>query len=434
MTITRLIAPVIALIFSVIPAVAQGLFSPVLTVNDLSITQYELEQRERLLSVLRTPGDPVEEARTGLIEDRLRLAAARRAGLELTEEGLATGIEEFAGRANLNGEQFLAALAQEGVAEETLRDLVSAGLLWREVVQGRFGAAAQVSPAEVDRALELASGRGGARVLLSEIIVPLTPENENEARQLMADLSDRITTLAGFASAARQYSASRTARIGGRLDWLPIANVPPQIRAQVLTLNPGQVTDPVVLGPGIGIFQLRALEETESVLPDPQALEYVEILIPGGQSEAALANAAALESSTDTCDDLYTPAKRLPAEYFQRVIAPIEEVPTDVALALAKLDPGEVSTELVRQDGEFLAFLRLCGRTFAPRQNNAAPSTTAAAEADAESEGEDDDAAVELTSADERAQVRQQLFQQRLNSLAEAYLQELRADAIIIEQ
>ena len=41
------------------------------------------------------------------------------------------------------------------------------------------------------------------------------------------------------------------------------------------------------------------------------------------------------------------------------------EIPQDVAIELAKLDPGEVSTALTRANGETLVFLMLCNRTTA---------------------------------------------------------------------
>ncbi|MBP6771266.1 MAG: hypothetical protein KA171_26050, partial [Reyranella sp.] len=52
-----------------LPALAQGnAFSPVIKVNDSSVTGYELEQRIRFLQLLRFPGDIAAEAEKGLIE------------------------------------------------------------------------------------------------------------------------------------------------------------------------------------------------------------------------------------------------------------------------------------------------------------------------------------------------------------------------------
>ncbi len=404
-----------------LPAAAQSLFGTAITVNEMVITQYEIDQRARFLTLLRAPGDPVEQAREGLIEDRLRLSETRRAGINPSPEEIQEGLEEFAGRANLTADQFIQAIGQAGVAAETFRDFVAAGLAWRTFVQGRFGPRSQVSDAEVDRALSQSTNtRGSVRILLSEIIVPAAGPNEARNRALIQRLSETLKTTGAFAAAARRYSAAPTRGRGGRLDWLPIGQVPPALRAAVLVLEPGEVTDPINLGPGIGIFQLRDLEETEGDAPDTLALEYVKILIPGGDSEQARAEAQKLRDNYDTCDDLYKPAQSLPPEYFERVTQAAGEVPGDIALEMAKLDDNEVSSTLTRQNGAFKVYLMLCGRTLDIL-------------ADDEGEPELDENGDPLPVVDERDQTRQQLFQQRLASYADSYLEELRADAIIVD-
>ena len=100
------------------PALAQSPFQTVLTVNQLAITQYELDQRELILRVLRSPGDPSVEARKSLIDDRLRATAIRDAGVSLSQEEIQEGITEFASRANRGAEEFIAALNQEGIATD----------------------------------------------------------------------------------------------------------------------------------------------------------------------------------------------------------------------------------------------------------------------------------------------------------------------------
>lgn len=394
------------------PAVAQqsqqGLFQTAITVNELVITNYEVQQRSRFLQLLNSPGDPETLAREGLIDDRLRLSATNAAGVVPTEDQILDGMEEFAGRANLSAEQFIKAIEQRGVAAQTFRDFVTAGLAWRQLVQSRFAARSQISDTEIDRAIALQGGRGGARLLLAEVILPLAPPVAERNRALAQRLSESIKTEGAFSAAARRYSASPSRGRGGRLDWLPIGNVPPALRAAVLTLGPGEVTEPINLGNALGIFQLRALEETDAETPETQALEYVTVLFPGGRNADTLDQARAFEARYDTCDDLYTPAKDLPPEYFDRQVLPASEVPGDIALELAKLDSNEVSTALTRQNGQFLVYLMLCGRTLETPV------------------GEDGE------QVDLRAQVRRQLFDQRIGSFADSYLEELRADALIV--
>lgn len=389
-------------------AAQEDLFSTAITVNGDIITNYELEQRERMLILLRSPGDPVEEARKGLIDDRLRLQEAKRVGIVPSEEEIKKGMEEFAGRANLSATQFIGEIGKQGVAEETFRDFVTAGLAWRSYVQQRFGPQSRVTPDEVDRALSLQSQRPDARLLLAEIILPLPPQLAERNRALAKRLSNTLKTEPAFSAAARKYSASSTRERGGRLDWMPLANIPPQLRSAVLTLAPGEVSDPIDLGNAVGIFQLRGLEENTTQTPETQILDYVTLLFPGGRTAETISEARAFSQKYDTCDDLYTPAKELPAGYFDRKTTPIAKIPGDIALELAKLDDNEVSTALTRQNGEFLLYLMLCSRR---------PETPV------------DDEGKEI---DLRRKMQERLFNQRISSFADGFLEELRSDAVIV--
>lgn len=408
--LTRIFTFLAAALFALPATAQQGLFQTAITVNDLVITNYEVDQRARFLTLLNSPGDPETIAREGLVDDRLRLGATNAAGVIPPEDEVLGGMEEFAGRANLTAEQLIVVLDQRGISQQTFRDFVTAGLAWRQLVQGRFGPRSQVSETEIDRAMALQGGRGGARLLLAEVILPLAPPVADRNRALAQRLSETVKTEAAFGAAARRYSASPSRGRGGRLDWVPIGNLPPAIRTAVLTLGPGEVTEPINLGNAVAIFQLRGLEETESETPSAQALEYVTVLFPGGRTSETLAQAQGFQDRYDTCDDLYTPAKDLPPEYFDRQVLPAGDVPGDIALELAKLDSNEVSTALTRQNGTFLVYLMLCGRTL---------------ETPIGEDGEE---------IDLRGQIRDQLFNQRITSFADSYLEELRADALIVEK
>ena len=381
------------------PALAQSPFSPAVTINDRIVTNYEISQRVLFLEVLNAPGNLQERAREALIDERLQQEVGARFGLLAGPDDVETGMEEFAGRANMSTEAFLGALQNEGVAPETFRDFVAAGITWRNIVRARFGARAQVTEDEIDRALTLSASDGGAQINIAEIVVPITPENADQVRTDIGRLAETLDgSIGAFSEAARAYSAAATGRRGGDLGWRPLSAIPPQLRAMLLPMTVGDVTDPVPLGPAIAIFQLRGLDETGFVAPVVTAVDYAEVLIPGGQSPEALAEARDLRDSIDTCDDLYG----VRPGGFEILTLPMADVPGDVALELARLDANEVSTGLTRADGTQLLFLMLCGRS------------------------------TELTEGG-REEVRAALFQQRLESYAQGYLAELHADAIIDE-
>lgn len=381
---------------------AQNLFAPIIEVNDRVVTQFELNERISFLRLLRAPGDHAKLAREQLIDDRVKLDAAAAAGVLPAEEDILTGMDEFAGRANLTREEFIKALTAGGVSAEAFRDFVTSGLAWRQLVQARFAGRIEVSEAEIDRALAATSATGGVRVLLSEIIMPAPPA-QAAAVQERAERISRITSTSAFAAEARKYSASPTRGRSGRLDWLPLSQLPPALRPMILSLAPGQVTEPVPLQNAVALFQLRDIQETDAPAQKFAAIEYAAYYIAGGRSEAALKQAASIRARVDRCDDLYGIAKGQPESVLERGSKTPSELPADIALELSKLDPGEVSTQLTRSNGQTLVFLMLCGRT---------PEL-----------GEDVD----------RAALAENLRNQRLESYSEGFLQELKADARIRE-
>lgn len=380
---------------------AQGQLSPVITVNDRVITQYELTQRARLLEVFRTPGDLNEAAREALIDDRLKQQEMARFGISLPDAARQQALEEFAGRADLTLPQFTQVLAENGVDFNTLSDFVEVGVLWRDFVRSRFSRQVNVTDADIERAI---AQRGNTisqlEVLLNEIIIAAPPERLDAARNA-ADQISRMRSFAEFEAAARQVSALPSRENGGRLDWLPIDNYPPQLRDVILDLAPGEVTVPIEIPNGIALFQLRGTREAVQPSRAPLSIDYAAYYIPGGKSEAGLRQAAEVRDQVDTCDDLYGVARNQPAEMLDRVTESPAAIPDEVALELARLDPGEVSTNLTRNNGETLVFLMLCAR------NSAGADSI------------------------DRDVVRNQIRSQRLSALAEALLEDLRASAVI---
>lgn len=383
------------------PAAAQNMFAPVAYVNDKVVTSYELNQRIQFMSVLGST--PTRQAALdALIEDRLKENEMERVGLELTDEQIAQGIQEFASRGGLRPEQFLSLMAREGISAQTVRDFVGVGLLWREYARARFASKAQVSEVEVDRALQNNGPSGGLRVLMSELFLPArTPEERAESEALAKRIAAR-PTIGAFAAAAREYSVAPSRDKAGRMDWVNIGDLPPALRGTVAGLKPGEITAPLSTQNAIGLFQLRSVAETARPTPKADAIEYAAYYIAGGRSEAALKRAAEVEARVDSCEDLYTVAKGEPAEVLQIDTLPAGDIPTDVAVELAKLDPGEVSTALTRANGQTLVFLMMCGRSYG-------------------NSGEAD-----------REQVRNQLQTRRLAALADSFVAEMRADATIV--
>lgn len=382
------------------PSIATAQFAPAITINDSVVSQFEVDQRVNMLQVFRTPGDLQTLARDQLIEDRLKLEALRAAGLNITDDGLRTAMAEFAGRANLELDQFLTVLAQAGVSEETFRDFVKVNVSWRDFVRSRYGSRAEVSEADIDLALGQSGASTSIEVLLSEIIIPAPPPRAQQALATAQRIA-QLTSTSAFEAEARRVSALPTRTNGGRLDWLPLSNYPAGLRGLLLDLTPGEVTAPIPITNGVALFQMRGVREVPNAAPEAAAIEYAAFYIAGGLSDRGLAEARRVDARVDTCDDLYGIARGLPEDRLQRDVLPPSEIPQDVALILANLDAGETNYTLTRANGETLVFLMMCGRTPA------------------------------LGDGVDRETIRGQLRSQRLTTYADALLADLRAAATI---
>ncbi len=384
------------------PALAAS-FGPVVTVNGMGITNYEIDQRQRFMELLNTPGTTREDAEKALIQDRLRIWAARRIGLTVGEEGVKSGMAEFARRANLSTEEFVAALAKGGVTEATFRDFATAGIVWRELIRARFGSQVSISSADLDRAMMPESQVGqGIRVLISEAIIPAPAGRENEAMALAKQLSEARGEDA-FGALARQYSASQSAAQGGRLSWMPATNLPPRLRPVILALKPGTATAPIPLQDAVAVFMLRAIGDGKGGETRPQSLTYMTLDLGASGSRQATDLAARAAANGQSCDMLYTVARGLPASAIDKHDAvPQAQIPTDIGLTLARMDLRE---QRVLHRGGTDMLVMLCNRQDIPAGDEQTPR---------------------------RKQVRARLENQALTSYADGYMADLEADAVIL--
>ncbi|GGO25085.1 chaperone SurA [Gemmobacter aquaticus] len=392
-----LTASLIALSAQAIPAAAQqNLFAPRIIINDSAVTEYEFQQRLLFMRLMRAPGDLEKQALDDLIADRLRVQEAARFGVTATEENVQKGMEEFAQRANMTAEQFLEQLGKAGVAPETFRDFVEAGVVWREIVRGRFTGKAKVSDEEIDRALEAETKKAALVVSIAELIIPANPGEEEKALALANDIRRSVTGEASFAAAVEQYSAAPSRERGGRVDPLPLANLPPQISGLLLPLAPGQVSPPMMIPGGVALFQLRSVVEGPQTSTLPVQVEYARLRLPiSAESDTAIAT---VQTQAQTCQDLFGLVPGLPEDQLSIIKQTMDQIPSDVGLLLSRLDRNEM---VVRDVGGAREVLMVCTRS---------PVT---------------DPPIE------RENIRNRLANVKIDRMAEQYLATLRANAII---
>ncbi len=389
---------VIGLLLTFAPAQAQGNYRPVARIDGMVVTAFELTERTKFLTLLRAPGDVRALALDQLINEKIQMRAADKADISVDDEAVKAGMEEFAARANITAEELLQYLAQAGIDASTFRDFVTAGVTWREYVKSEFLPRVSVSKSEVDAAMDKAVTEPGLRVLLSEIVLPAGDAATRKASKARAQ---RLTGLDedAFHKAAQRFSIGPSRANGGKLNWVDITALPASAGAAVRGLKPGQTSRIIESGEEIRVYFMHDREQVKGGTPRTM-VEYAALLLPGGQSDANRSAAADISAEAFGCDDLYPVARGLPPEQLVRETLPESQLPAAYRAELDRLDAGEVSSRLTTPSGAMVV-LMLCKR------GNELPRS--------------------LT----RAAVEEQLKSQRLNTMAQVFLEEKRANAFI---
>lgn len=367
--------------------------APAITVNGSVITAFELRQRQKFLEVLSQQGDLAAIARDGLISERLETGAAKTLGVGINTNEVTQGMAEFAARGKLTTEQLVQTLGEAGVAPQTFRDFIAAGVAWRAAVRTKFGGRVTVSDAEIDRALATGTAAvpgTGRRLLLSEIVVP--DDGKMDLGLVSGRITAKVKSAKDFAAMAQLYSKVGSASSGGSLGWMSESDLPPEVAGALRGVKPGEMTKPVRQQGALTFYFLRDVGQAGGSKSAMQ-VDYALYQAPVGT------DLGRLQASLSGCDGLYVTARGLPAAALQRETVAEGAVPASLRGALASLDAGE-STVVTGPAGT-PALLMLCSRQ--PAQSLA------------------------------RDDIRAALVSQKIGLLAAAYLEDLRSSAIIVE-
>ena len=372
---------------------AKDIFAPAIQVNEMIITQYEIDQRSLFFELLKFPGNHKKEAEKSLIDDRLKLKAAEKFNIEANPTALNFEMEMFAKRANLTVEQFAKRLKKSGIDRVTWENYMQIPILWFETVNRKF--ASEMSSSKlIDNTASQSTARSEIQVLLTEIIIPVQLGFEEEANQRIAALR-KIKSLESFSEAASTYSVAPTRDVGGKIKWQNISSLPAVVRPLISGLSIGEVSEPLPISGGLAIFQLRDLRESNKKSKS-SFVDYIEFKFKKNPKINKL-----IMSNVMICDDLYSFLKSTQEAELNRKNEKENSLSKELRNTLSELDQNEFV--LKDQDGITSKLLMVCGRN-----------------------------ETENLSKTDMNEISRSLANKRLLSLANSYLENLRQEARII--
>jgi len=372
---------------------AKGSFAPAIKVDDMIITQYEIEQRSLFFELLKFPGNHKKQAENSLIDDRLKSRAAEKLNVEVNPKALDFEMEMFAKRANLTVDQLSKRLKKSGVDRITWENYMQIPILWFETVNRKF--ASEISSSMQNNNIENKSeSRSEIQVLLTEIIIPVQLGFEEEANQKIETLQ-KIKSVKKFSEAAFTYSVAPTRDVGGKIKWQNLSDLPSVVKPLIAGLSIGEVSEPLPIAGGLAIFQLRDLRESNKKITS-KFVDYVEFKFKKNSKTNDL-----IVSDVMICDDLYSFLKSSQKAELKRKNVRENSVSKELRNILNELDQNEFI--LLDDDSITSKLIMVCERS--EKEN--------------------------LSESDVN-EISRSLANKRLLSLANSYLENLRQEARIV--
>jgi len=394
-----------------LPTLGEGML---ISVNKDMITSYDLKQRMLLLIV--TSGVQItqenyesfqQQAISSLVDERLEQQEMDHWKVKVTDKEIDQEIDRMAQQSNLNATQLLAELKKVGVEPATLRAQIAAESGWNSLVGGRYHSNAQVGSAQIDSLMDKVIADGQKpQYLVAEIFIDNASAGSPEAAQKGAEqLYQQISQkVAPFQAVARQFSKAPSAANGGDAGWLVSGNIDPAVEATFKTMEPGQVSQPIMTKDGAYIYLMR--QKTDGNADMVMRLKQAAIALPANATEADINNAqtvlASFRAKTSSCsalDDLGSRA--IPGSITVNDLGEtqLSTLMTNYADALLPLKEGQSTAPL--RNSQNVNVLFVCDRRLAG------------------------------DNALKREQVQNNLVNERLSMLGRRYLRELRSTATI---
>lgn len=273
--------------FAVTPAVHAEGQGVLVTVNDLPITSFDVDQRVKLNAIVgRVQGTPAEQrkrALQSLIDDVVKLAEAKKFGAMPNDKTIDAQIDKMAKGSNTDAKGLAAQLKAKGSSITALRTLVAAQISFNRLLMGMYKIKVEVDQAEVDKKYnEFVNDPRLAPVTVYEIMeieMPVDNMGDAMAQQLLvaraADAAQYRSKFKGCGSAKAAASGIYNVQLGKRME-ADSRRLPKPLKSALDKVGPGGIIGPARSKKGV---QLIAFCGKKSISPEKPTRQQVEMLL-----------------------------------------------------------------------------------------------------------------------------------------------------------
>ncbi|HXY53211.1 MAG TPA: peptidyl-prolyl cis-trans isomerase [Nitrospirota bacterium] len=234
----------------------------VAVVNGEIITMSDL-QREEALKKTDKPDERL--LLEDMIDRKLQMAAAKRAGMDVTDKELADAVEDIMKRNSMDSKQFEAALAKEGLTLEQykieLREQMTLSRVFNKYVRSGLAVDEAEVRAYYEKNKKTYSMPEEIRVrhIFFKLPEDATPAQTEAVKEKALEALERAKKGQDFIRLVEELSESENADQGGDLGFMQRDQVIPEIEEATRTLKPGELAGPIQCAGGFHVIRLEEI-------------------------------------------------------------------------------------------------------------------------------------------------------------------------------
>ncbi len=195
---------------------------------------------------------------TGLIEEELFRQTANRLAIRVSLDDVELAIKNIQQQNNLTDQQFWDAIQEQGMEPVQYRKDLRRQLIRYKVINERVRSRVNVTQDEVRRAYDAEARATSKRFSfrVSHVLMPIdTDASTTEVAAMRARISEvrSKTTQDNFAKQIEKHG-------GGELGWLKQGDLDEKLEETLLTMQPGEISEPIRGKGGYHIFLLHERE------------------------------------------------------------------------------------------------------------------------------------------------------------------------------
>jgi len=127
-------------------------------VNGEPITNYDIEQRSKLVFLTTHKPASREQVIDELIDEKVKIKEAKKFGVDPTASDIDQAYTAMSSRMHITAEQLTKSLESQSIRPDTLKSRIRADMVWSSLVRGRYKESLQVGEKDVAAAVEVKSG------------------------------------------------------------------------------------------------------------------------------------------------------------------------------------------------------------------------------------------------------------------------------------